>query len=87
MRPRGRMTANLGDETHIEAKRVHKPVNGRCAVIREHSVEVGSLGSTSHSVLREGLRAIDGAQRALRLRQRTVDPSDRPRAVTIEEAA
>ena len=83
MRPRGRMTANLGDETHIEAKRVQKPVNARCAVIREHSVEVGSLGSTSHGVLREGLRATNGAQRSVRLCQRTGDPTDRPRAVTI----
>ena len=63
MRPRLRMPAQLRDEAQIEARRVHKPINGRCALIREHHDQVELLGSTSDGA-HAGLRAVGDAQRA-----------------------
>ena len=54
--------------TQIEAIRVHKPVNERCARIREHSDQVGSLDSTSHNILRD--RAVTAEEAARRRKVR-----------------
>ena len=78
MRPRLRMPAQLRDEARIEARRVHKPINGRCALIREHNDQVGLFGSTSEGA-QTGLRAVGD--------QDTVDPVGPLHVADIKEAA
>ena len=52
------------DETQIEAKCLRKSVNGRYALIREYLGHVEALGSISHGVLNEGLKAIGDEEKA-----------------------
>ena len=44
-------------------KCVHKSVNGRCAHIREHSDQVGSLNPPSHRVLHDRAVAVEEAKK------------------------
>mmetsp|Transcript_23898 Transcript_23898/g.62788 ORF Transcript_23898/g.62788 Transcript_23898/m.62788 type:complete len:342 (+) Transcript_23898:611-1636(+) len=87
VRPRVRMPTQPRDEAQIEAKLVHEPVNRWCAFTREHTDQIGSLGTATHGVLCESLGAVGDAQSALGLREGTVDATGRLRAVTTKKTA